>query len=315
MQRQGEMEADGRCGVESGWGMMRPKARGVGAAVRAGWMALAALCWLSQPVSASVSEREPVTMSVVVVNPSADKTQTTPVRIDLPQEVTPKDVLDKGDLALEFDEDRSFYYVYKESVELKPKETRVFEVVIRDLWFVPDDQLVSLKEYTSHVLDRLKKTTYYDSGKKLADTINQRLDNISAVQNDETLSRKSRIGAYRYHLQTLTQVKEDLARMEKLLTFTGGPPVPEMLEESPLKSDAPSTTTTWLVIFLVVIFVGLLGGQFFFTWQRRSQVTQELSVVRQAAFGQAPATGAPAKPGNGSPPSPNRLGGGVAGRN
>ena len=42
-----------------------------------------------------------------------------------------------------------------------------------------------------------------------------------------------------------------------------------MLKESPLKSDAPSTTTTWLVIFLIMIFMGLLAGQFFFTWQRR----------------------------------------------
>ena len=57
--------------------------------------------------------------------------------------------------------------------------------------------------------------------------------------------------------------------MEKLLSFTGGPPVPEMMEHSPLKSDAPSTKTTWLVIFLIMIFMGLLAGQFFFTWQRR----------------------------------------------
>jgi hypothetical protein len=67
----------------------------------------------------------------------------------------------------------------------------------------------------------------------------------------------------------LAAVKDDLTRLEKLLSFTGGPPVPSMLEESPLKSDAPSTTTTWLVIFLIVIFMGLLAGQFFFTGQRR----------------------------------------------
>src|SRR3712207_6579486 len=63
-------------------------------------------------------ERDPVTLSVVVVNPSSEKPQSTPVRIDLPMEVTPKDVIDKGELDLEFDEDRSFYFVYKEAVEL-----------------------------------------------------------------------------------------------------------------------------------------------------------------------------------------------------
>ena len=93
------------------------------------------------------------------------------------------------------------------------------------------------------------------------------------MQSDETISRRQRIGGYRKNLLVMDAIKEDLARMEKLLSFTGGPPIPEMLEESPLKSDAPSTTTTWLVIFLIVIFMGLLAGQFFFTWQRRLKMT------------------------------------------
>jgi hypothetical protein len=77
--------------------------------------------------------------------------------------------------------------------------------------------------------------------------------------------------------------------MEKLLTFVGGPPVPELLEESPLKSDAPSTTTTWLIICLIIVFIGLLGGQFFFTWNRRARLTKEVPVLRSAS-GSGPAS-------------------------
>ena len=232
----------------------------------------------------TLKERDPVTLSVTVVNPSADKTQSVPVRIDLPQEVKPQDVLDRGELTLEYDDDRSLYYVHKDAVQLAPKETRVFDVTLRDVWNVPEEQLESLKGYTQTVLGKLKGTDYYTSAQQLGNNIVQRLDGIAGMQHDETLSRKSRIGAYRLNLQTVDRVKEDLARMEKLLTFTGGPPVPEMMKESKLKSDAPSTTTTWLVIFLIVIFLGLLGGQFFFTWHRRSQVTQDLLVVKRAAF-------------------------------
>jgi hypothetical protein len=83
----------------------------------------------------------------------------------------------------------------------------------------------------------------------------------------------------------LQEIKDDLARMEKLLTFAGGVPVPELLEESAVKSDAPSTTTTWLVIFLIVIFMGLLAGQFFFTWQRRVKTAMDFTEEQQAAFG------------------------------
>lgn len=240
-------------------------------------------------------------MSVVAVNPSAEKTQVLPVKIDLPQEVTPKDVLDTGELKLEFDEARGAYYVFKEDVALAPKETRVFEVTVRDVWHVPQPQLDSLHTYNKLLLGRLETSDYFATAKELSDSVTERLQEIETTQNDDSLSRKSRIGAYRYHLQMIAQIKEDLARLEKLLTFVGGVPVPEMLEDSPLKSDAPSKTTTWLIIFLVLIFIGLLGGQFFFTWHRRTKMGDELALVRKAAFGSKEG-----QPGNGKPGAAGR---------
>ncbi|MBI3324567.1 MAG: hypothetical protein HYZ92_04735 [Candidatus Omnitrophica bacterium] len=277
-----------------------PAPRLAGAWRAIGWGILALLAGVyASSAFATKTERDPITFKIAAVNPSAEKRQSVPVRIELPQEVKPEDILDKGELDMEFDEEHSMYYVFKKDVQLAPKETKVFEVVVRDVWFVRDEQLNSLKEYTGVVLKRLESSEYYKSAKQLADSIVQRLDDIAAVQNDETLSRKSRIGAYRINLQTIEKVKEDLARMEKLLAFTGGPPVPAMLEESPLKSDAPSTTTTWLVIFLIVIFIGLLGGQFFLTWHRRAQTPQELAIVKQGTF---PSIRQPA--GAGSKPAP-----------
>ena len=233
---------------------------------------------------AAEKTREPVTINVVAVNPSAEKEQVVPMRIDLPMEVTPKDVLEKGDLELEYDEEHSIYYLFKKDLKLAPKETKVFEVVVRDLWFLPEQKLDQLKNYTAIVLNRLKKTEYYESAKQLSDTIVQQLNDIATAQDDETLSRKTRIGNYRRHLLVLDQVKEDLARMEKLLAFAGGPPVPRMLEESPIKSNAPSTKTTWFVIFLIIVFLGFLGGQFFLTWHRRVQISKNTTEIREAVF-------------------------------
>ena len=294
----------------SGWGLgsgrragkLRQRIAGV-LKHSAGWGLVLAIAILGgQPAFAAEPEREPVILKVVAVNPSADKTQMVPVKIELPQEVTPKDVLDKGELDLDFDEARSMYYVHKDAVELAPKETRVFQVSVRDVWFIPQAQLDSLKEYTNLLMGRLAKSDYAATAKQLGDSIHERLQQIQTTQNDESLGRKARIGAYRYHLQTIEQVKEDLARMEKLLTFVGGPPVPEMLEESPLKADAPSRTTTWLVIFLIVIFLGLLGGQFFFTWHGRTRSASELAAVRQGALAGAKAGQAPVVNGVGSRP-------------
>jgi hypothetical protein len=243
----------------------------------ASWLCLIAAGLLGGQVAWSAAQRDPVTMRVVAVNPSADKARTVPVRIDLPQEVKPKDILDNGELEVEFDTERSLYYVYKDDVQLAPKQTRVFEVIVQDVWFIPDEELEGLKGHTNLILGRLEKSEYYPFAKQLSGSVLKGLDEILMMQADETIGRKQRIGAYRNNLQTVKVIKEDLARMEKLLSFTGGPPVPEMLEESPLKGDAPSTTTTWLVIFLIILFTGLLAGQFFFTWQRRVKTMPEFS--------------------------------------
>ena len=130
----------------------------------------------------------------------------------------------------------------------------------------------------------MEKSEYYAAAEQLAESIIARLDDIAAMQLDETIGRRQRIGGYRRNLLDLDVIKEDLARMEKLLSFTGAPPIPELLEESPLRSDAPSTTTTWLVIFLIVIFMGLLAGQFFLTWQRRLKATSDFTGEQQEAF-------------------------------
>ena len=237
---------------------------------------MAGVLMLGAPVRASVS-REPVVMKVVAVNPSAEKTRTVPVRIDLPMEIKPSDIIDPGEMAVEFDTDRSIYYLYKDNVQLAHKQTKVFQVSVRDVWYLPEEELEGLKGHTNLMLSRLEKSEYYPFAQQLGSSITQRLDDILQMQADETIGRKQRIGAYRLNTETLKVVKEDLARMEKLLSFTGGPPVPEMMEESPLKSDAPSTTTTWLVIFLIITFMGLLAGQFFFTWQRRMKALPEFS--------------------------------------
>ena len=255
--------------------------------VRAFGVIAVALCaWQARVALAEATEREPMTLRVVAINPSADKSRAVPVRIDLPQEVKPSDILDHGELEVEFDTDRSLYYLHKDDVTLAPKQTRVFEVLVRDVWFVQDPTLDSLRSHTQLLLRRLEKSEYYESAKQLADSIATRLDDVQKMQADETISRKQRIGNYRRNLQTLDAIKEDLARMEKLLAFAGGPPVPEMMKESPLRSDAPSTTTTWLVIFLIMIFMGLLAGQFFFTWQRRVKADAELAGGTRETFPQ-----------------------------
>ncbi|HDZ76697.1 MAG TPA: hypothetical protein ENH41_01270 [Candidatus Omnitrophica bacterium] len=230
---------------------------------------------------------ESVTFKVIVLNPSATKTQTTEIKKYLPQEVTPKDIIDLGGLELEYDTNKSLYYVYKKQVELIPKEISTFEIEVRDIWIVSEDKLSIFSDRVDSILRKLEDSEYYQKAKDLADTIYPRLNEIRTQQSDESLSRQRHIGAYRASLITLEEIEKDVLRMEKILVTAGGPPAPEMLADSKIKADAPSKTMTWIVIFSIIVFSGLLSAVLFFTWHRQAQITKDsLLHAKESAFGE-----------------------------
>jgi hypothetical protein len=226
-----------------------------------------------------------VIFRVIAVNPSRNKTQTTEVKNYLPLEVKPKDVMELGGLDLEYDSEKSIYYVYKKDLELSPGEVRVFEVEVEDIWFVPERTLTDLRKRTEDIMVRVEKTEYYQKAKEIADSIYTRLNEIVTSQADETVSRETHIGIYRQNMVTVEKIKEDIARLEKILATAGGPLAPEMLVKSKIKSESPSKTMTWIIIFIIIIFTGLLAAVLFFTWNRQARVTKEaIQAAKKSAF-------------------------------
>jgi len=226
-----------------------------------------------------------VRFRIVAINPSKIKTQKTQIKYYIPTEIKPKDVLDAAGLDLEYDSERSIYYVYKPEVELAPGEMRVFEVEVKDIWIVPENKLTDFKSRADRILAKLDKTEYYLKAKEIADTIYPRLEEISASQADESVSREQHIGIYRQNISTVEQIKEDIARMEKILVTAGGPPAPEMLAKTKIKAEEPTKTMTWIVIFIIIIFTGLLAAVLFFTWHRQARlIKEELLAAKKSAF-------------------------------
>ncbi|MCK4824568.1 hypothetical protein KA005_52940, partial [bacterium] len=237
------------------------------------------------PVVSTSLEPGSVVFRVSAANPSATKTQTVPIKIYLPLEVKAEDILDQGGLELDYDLKKAVYYLYKNDLKLTPKQVISFAVEVEDVWMLPEEETSGLKKRTERIIGQLEKTDYATQAKEMADTIYKRLDEIVRSQKDDTVTRNQHIGAYRTNLRVIDKIKEDIERLEKLLTFTGGPPVPEMLEESALKLDAPSTTTTWMIIFIIIIFLAVLGAVFFFTWHRQKHSTESFfTQAQESAF-------------------------------
>jgi hypothetical protein len=200
-------------------------------------------------------------------------------------EVTPGSIVNTAGLAVEYDTETSTYYLYKEGLELAPKETRTFEVEVQDVWVVSQDRIDALRTQASFVIENLKGTEYYESAQKLGESIDKALDTIMRTQNDDTVSNRSHIGVYRNNLKIVDQIKDDIENLEKQMPQRGAPPVPEVLENSQVKANSPTKTTTWMIILIIMVFVGISAGVFFFTWQTQAHFTKDsLSEARKASF-------------------------------
>ncbi|MFH1698793.1 MAG: hypothetical protein ABH882_07025 [Candidatus Omnitrophota bacterium] len=240
---------------------------------------------MDSPVVSTSLAPGSVKFRIAAVNPSATKTQRVMIKTYLPLEVKIKDILDNAGLDVGYDSGKSMYYVYRDSLELAPKEARVFEVEVEDIWFVPKKVLDQLKEQTAKLALRLEKSKYAQESRSTANTINLALEEIAKTQADESVSRDQHIGSYRQNLETLKKIKEEIVRLEKLLQPQEGTNVPEILEKSKFKFNLPNKTTTWLIIMVIISFMGMLAGVFFFIWQGQIKSSQEvLDSARKAAF-------------------------------
>lgn len=248
-------------------------------------VALGFIGFYSSVVFGQEQKEEPMEMSVVIVNPSETKTQSVPIKMYLPKEVTPGTINDLGGLEIEFDSEKSMYYIYKDEVILKPSETKTFTVEMKDVWKIPQGRLDSLSDQSHSIIERLVGSEFYDSAVLLGGAIDNALDTIAVTQNDVAVSRRTHIGIFRNNQNIVTQVKEDVERLEKQLEIVHSLPKPDVLERAKLKTDSPAKSTSWMIIFIIMLFIGMLAGVFFFTWQTQAHSTKNLiSKARDSAF-------------------------------
>ena len=208
-----------------------------------------------------------IKLRVVAVNPSAEKTQTVPIKIYLPKEVIPDDIIDMGELKVGYDSEKSLYYAFSDGVDLAPQETRVFEVSLEDVWKVPKEDLDHTRERTALAVKRLESTEYYAKAKSIVESIDKKLEQIEAKQNDQSISREEHIGAYRVNQLVMGQIDKDIEILEKMLQHTGAPASIELLKDTIFEAkDDIDRITAWKVIFAILGFLGFVGIGFYLRW-------------------------------------------------
>lgn len=226
-----------------------------------------------------------IKFKIVTANPSSLKKQRVPIKVYLPEEVKPADILDLGGLNLEFDSEKSLYYVYRDDVVLDAKQIRAFDVEIQDVWLIGQRDL----DGTNERIDRLLKVTegsqYYDQVKTISGDFEVLSKNILTTQTNEDLTRSQHIGVYRTNKRELVQLKDRVTEIEKILQPPQGPLTPEMLAKLKFKTESPTKTATWIAIFVIMFFLGLISIIIFVTWYRQGKATAKvLSEAKKSTF-------------------------------
>lgn len=217
------------------------------------------------------AECEEVRMRIVVLNPSATLTQTKSVRTPLPKEITAKDIKDAGDVDVEYDSKEGTFFAIKNDIVLQPGETKVFEILLEDVWKFNEDKLQKMQKHTENIVHSLKATTFYDRAVLVAEGMYARIAQIITTQNNASVTTNQHISFYRDNVNLMASLEKDMDELEKLLVTAGGTVSMEAVESAELDVKGPDSRTTWIIIFMVLIFIGILGAVFYFTWHGQTE--------------------------------------------
>lgn len=220
-------------------------------------------------------------------NPSSEERKMD-VRALLPKEVTRENILDKLDFALAYDAELMRYTLEKQDT-FAAKEEKKYAITLRDVWYIPENELDFLRIETDKLSKVFEATPYSLYAKERTDFIYKALEDIIALQKEvqATPALEDRIRAYILNTQRKDLIKKKIREMQDLL-----PEVPlKASEDQFMKKNAlqllvrkivntkdlvliamglqPNTPITWWIFFGIMAFLALLTSVFYVTWLKK----------------------------------------------
>jgi len=235
-----------------------------------------------------------VVLKMQVANPSGTESQSVPVKVYLPKEVSPKDILDLGNLKLDYDPETGMYYVH-DTVELGPGQSVTRGVEMEDVWVFTEEQLDSFVNESKEMARALEGGPYAAEAAALVVGIEEKVAGILKRQEETAANPREHIQAYRQGLTLISTIEQDVAALETLKLDSGAGEgqgkdlsgkesgdsnsrIILLSSSGAPEGGAPlgrsiSMTTAWRIIFAILAFLAVLSVIFFMTWHRLQRTT------------------------------------------
>jgi hypothetical protein len=228
---------------------------------------------ISESVESGSTNAGVVTIRIQVHNPSPVGSRTVTEKRYLPPEIRAEDVLDAGGLKVGQAPDTKLAFVYLDGLELGPQETRVVEVRVRDKWRIPPAQLDSLEARATNVLTVAIRSGRFKSVETAIQDIRRELGELRQASAAGAIS-PDYVAQYRDRLKRLGLIERKVVRLEELLKSAEPTTFVDTLGKF-FATRAPDKRTTWILIYSILGFLGVMSLLFFLRWYGRSKGEKE----------------------------------------
>ncbi len=251
------------------------------------------------PITQSPLENKTVKFVLEVENPRKDIEKTLKQQHYLPMEVLSEHIIDSRGFDIRFDEKKQQTYLFKEEL-FQPGEKKRYEIIIQDIWYIPEDKTKGFTERADTAMNELQGTDYENSAKYLFDQINQGIKGVIELQ-ERSVSMKEHVGAFRINKDTMKTTEDQLLQLERILALVRQKRLEE-LEKSRVKNilkkiqsldginaiaqqlfkQKLSINKTWKIIIAILSFVAVFTAFHFLVWKKRSRDARRRQAQQKA---------------------------------
>ena len=239
-----------------------------------------------------IDETKTVKFILEVKNPSETEEKTFQQKHYLPQEIRSEHIVDAQGFDVRYDNEKQKYCLTKEE-KFKPGEVKKYEIVIRDIWYMPLSKVDTLEERAQNAMVEIQDSTFAESGDYLFNRVKGQLDEIRSSQK-EGQPVKDYIGTFRVNQRRYNAADSDVQKLEQMLAIARAKKLEELernkvtnvlqklqalkglaaMSQAIFKNGI-SVTTTWRILMGTLIFLFFFTTWHFITWTRRSKVLGE----------------------------------------
>lgn len=191
----------------------------------------------------------------------------------------PEYILNKGDFDLQYDFEKSQFYLQKEEA-FQPGEIKKFQVQVENVWFISEGLIHGYMDDAKNLSDQLQESAYADIARALYNEVERSGSKIIETQNqDQTI--KEKIAVYRANRKRVEIIQESLEKLRRLMIQAqrdaDSNKVKNVLRElsylekmkeisDMLFKDRLKKVAIWKVIMTIVAFLIVITTFFYTVW-------------------------------------------------